>query len=248
MFHICSPGSRISMTMSSQCFNDVQSSGWEWGSSPVSEGSLAPARCPKPRTQKQWTQGFNRSPFSGANHSRKGFVVGLERVRLVFLQWAVALPSPFGLHRQAFLKRPLLSFPPNAGLWGQKLHARVSQSHKGGRGLINQWWPCCGSSSHSLSLNNKDFSKNQMAQWACTRSGLVARWFRHSPTWRSPALSAEKVWELGSGGPRRLCQHQMATCQECRFSALPWPPGSELRGGLSHRCLWYSSRGIRILV
>lgn len=52
----------------------------------LSEGALAPARCPRPGTQKRRTRGFNKSPFSGANHSRKGFVVGLERVRLVFLQ------------------------------------------------------------------------------------------------------------------------------------------------------------------
>lgn len=108
MFHICSQSSGISMRMSGQCFNDTQSSGWEWGLQPAIRECPAPARCPRPRTQRQWTQHFNKSPFSGANHSRKGcFVVGLERVRLVFLQWSVALPSPSSL--QGFLKRPLIS-------------------------------------------------------------------------------------------------------------------------------------------
>lgn len=71
-----------------------------------------------------------------------------------------------------------------------------------------------------LSANNKDFSKNKMAQWACTRSGLVARWFRHYPSWRSPALSAGKFWELGSEGSWSLAPGPAASALEDALSGM----------------------------
>lgn len=77
-----------------------------------------------------------------------------------------------------------------------------------------------------LSANNKDFSKNKMAQWACTRSGLVARWFRHYPSWRSLALSAGKFWELGS---------------ECSQCLVPGPAASALEDVLSGMLVFCST-------
>lgn len=117
-----------------KCFTSalgVHRLAWEWvasvsmmhspvgengGSSSLSESSLAPARCPRSRTQKQRTQCFNKSPFSEDYHSRKGFVVGLKRVRLVFLQWSAVLPNPSTLRPLRLSKETSYFFPPSRAL------------------------------------------------------------------------------------------------------------------------------------
>lgn len=56
----------------------------------------------------------------------------------------------------------------------------------------------------TLCLHNEDFSKNKMAQWAGTRSGLVARWFQRDHSRRNPALPGGKAHELESGGSQSV--------------------------------------------
>lgn len=94
---------------------------------------------------------------------------------------------------------------------GAKAACQSLPKAQGHQGLINQRWPRCWSSTHSLPQNNKDFSKNKMAQWACTRSGLVARWFRCNRRWRNPALSAGRVHTLESGGSQSMVPGQAAS-------------------------------------
>lgn len=138
-----------------KCFTSalrVHGLAWEWlasvsmmhspvdengGSRPVSESSPAPARCPRPRTQRQWTQALT-------NHLSPGLITQ-EKVLLWVWRgsgwyfssdlWPCPTPqaSPSRLSKETSY-----FFPPNAGLWGQKLHARASWRHRGTRGsLIN---------------------------------------------------------------------------------------------------------------
>lgn len=114
------------------------------------------------------SQGFNKSPFSGLITQEKVLLWVLERVRLVSV---ILQPRPgLNLHPLAFLKRPLISFSPSneAPEGKSRMPGSPEDARAAGGSLIISG--VTGLALTQLSLNNKDFSKNKMKQWARRRS------------------------------------------------------------------------------